>query len=48
LSDLLKYCGLDTLAMVKIYEFLVKNVLELSKKITDYRKELNINSTFGE
>lgn len=28
LNDLIKYCGLDTLAMVKIYQFLVKNVLE--------------------
>jgi len=23
-DDLIKYCGLDTLAMVKIYEYLVK------------------------
>lgn len=26
LSDLLKYCELDTLAMVRIYQFLVKNI----------------------
>jgi hypothetical protein len=32
LADLLKYCGLDTLAMVKIYEFLVKSVLDNGKK----------------
>jgi len=33
LNDLIKYCGLDTLAMVKIYEFLVKKTEKYHKSL---------------